>query len=150
VASGVGVSVALAAIAGLAGAIQAAVMGELGERVGILPALAFSGLVTATLAVVLLLTVRQSAGGIGDVLDQPAWLWTGGALSLLIILAITFGPPRIGVAATIGTVIAGNLVMGAAIDRWGLFGLERVPLSWPRVLGILLLAAGAGLSLYKG
>jgi hypothetical protein len=34
--------VALSATAGLAGAIQAAVMGELGERVGIVPAVAVS------------------------------------------------------------------------------------------------------------
>ena len=36
------VAVALAVAAGLAGAVQAAVMGELGERVGVFPALAFS------------------------------------------------------------------------------------------------------------
>jgi len=38
-------------------------------------------------------------------------------------------------------------VMGAAIDRWGLFGSDRVALHWPRVAGILLLAIGSGLSL---
>jgi uncharacterized membrane protein YdcZ (DUF606 family) len=40
--------------------------------------------------------------------------------------------------------------MGAVIDRSGLFGLDQIPLTWPRVLGILLLAVGAGLSLYRG
>jgi hypothetical protein len=40
-----GLAVALAVAAGLAGAVQAAVMGELGGRVGVFPALAFSGLV---------------------------------------------------------------------------------------------------------
>ena len=39
--------------------------------------------------------------------------------------------------------------MGAAIDRWGLFGSDRIALHWPRVLGIVLLAAGAALSLRK-
>jgi uncharacterized membrane protein YdcZ (DUF606 family) len=37
--------------------------------------------------------------------------------------------------------------MGAAIDRWGLFGSEKVALHWPRVAGIVLLGIGAGLSL---
>jgi len=50
-----GVAVARAVAAGLAGAVQAAVMGELGGRVGVFPALAFSGVVSVVLGVALLL-----------------------------------------------------------------------------------------------
>ena len=46
-----GLAVALAVAAGLAGAVHAAVMGELGERVGIFPALAFSGVVAVVIGV---------------------------------------------------------------------------------------------------
>jgi bacterial/archaeal transporter family-2 protein len=143
-------AVVLAALAGLGGAVQAAVMGELGDRVGIVPAVAFSTLVSFLLGVAALLAVRRSLAPMGDVLREPAWLWLGGALSVFIVLAITVGPPRIGTAATIGLVVAGNLVMGAIVDRFGLFGLDQIGLSWPRVLGILLLAVGAALSLHKG
>src|SRR3954447_5477414 len=111
-------AVALAALAGLSGAVQAAVMGELGDRVGIAPAVAFSTLVGAVIGATALLVARRSLGGIGDVVQEPAWLWLGGALSVFIVLAITVGPPRIGTAATIGLVVAGNLVMGAVIDRY--------------------------------
>jgi bacterial/archaeal transporter family-2 protein len=141
------VAIALTVAAGLAGAVQAAVMGELGERVGIFPALAFSGVVAFALSLVLLLVVKQSLRGLADVVREPIWLWTGGALSLLIILAITVGSPRIGVATTIGIVIAFNLVAAAIIDHFGLFGLESVPITSARVLGLLLLGAGAALSL---
>ena len=142
-------AVALAAVAGLAGAVQVAVMGELGERVGVLPALAFSGVVTVAIAIALLLGVERSVRGVGDVVREPVWLWTGGALSLLIVLGITVAGPRVGVATTLALVIAGNLVMGAAIDRFGLFGLEQIPITWTRALGLLLLAAGAALSLHR-
>jgi transporter family-2 protein len=135
--------------AGLAGAVQAAVMGELGERVGVFPALAFSGVVAVALGFVLLLIAERSFSGMGDVLQEPLWLWTGGALSVLIILAITVASPRIGLAATIGTIIAFNLGVAALIDRFGWFGFDRIPISWTRVLGILLLGAGAILSLHK-
>jgi uncharacterized membrane protein YdcZ (DUF606 family) len=37
--------------------------------------------------------------------------------------------------------------MGAAIDKWGLFGSDKVALHWPRVAGIVLLGIGSGLSL---
>ncbi len=143
------VAIALAVAAGLAGPVQAAVMGELGERAGVFPALAFSGVVAFALGVVLLLLVKQSFRGLGDVARQPLWLWTGGALSVLIILAITVASPRIGLAATIGTIIAFNLGVAALIDRFGWFGFDRIPIGWARVLGLVLLGAGAMLSLRK-
>ena len=147
--AGTTLAVALCTVAGLTGAVQVAVMGELGSRVGIAPAVAFSGLVTLVLAATGLLAVRGSLGGLADVAREPVWLWTGGAISLLIILAMTVSAPRIGATATIAIVIAGNLVMGTTIDRYGLFGLEKIPLTWPRALGILLLATGAALSLHR-
>ena len=70
-------------------------------------------------------------------------------MGAFIVFTVTLAAPRIGAAATIGLVIAGQLVMGAAIDRFGLFGLERISLHWPRLLGLALLAAGAGLSLKR-
>jgi uncharacterized membrane protein YdcZ (DUF606 family) len=73
-----GIAVALAVAAGLAGAVQAAVMGELGGRVGVFPALAFSGVVAIVLGLALLLVARQSLRGLGDVARQPVWLWSGG------------------------------------------------------------------------
>ena len=143
------VAIALAVVAGLAGAVQAAVMGELGERAGIFPALAFSGVVSVVLGIALLLVARQSVRGLADVVHEPAWLWTGGALSVLIILAITVASPRIGLVATIGTIIALNLGMAAAIDRFGWFGLDRIGIGWTRAAGLVFLGIGAALTLVK-
>jgi len=95
------------------------------------------------------IVARQSFRGLGDVVDQPVWLWTGGALSVLIILAVTVASPRIGLAATIGTIIAFNLAAAAAIDRFGWFGFDRIAIGWQRAAGLVLLGLGAALSLYK-
>lgn len=144
-----GLAVALAVAAGLAGAVQAAVMGELGGRVGAFPALAFSGVVAVVIGLALLLAAKQSFRGLADVARQPLWLWSGGALSMLIILAITVASPRIGLAATIGTIIAFNLGVAAVIDRFGWFGFDRIAITWTRAVGLVLLGAGAALSLFK-
>jgi transporter family-2 protein len=139
----------LAVAAGLAGSIQVAIMSRLGERVGVLQALAFSTLVTAVGAVAVLVVARRSLVGFERAIHQPWWMLTGGLFGLLIVFTVTYAGPRIGVAATVGILIAGQLVMGAAVDRWGLFRSERIPLHWPRLLGIGLLAVGAALSLRK-
>lgn len=124
-------------------------MGRFGERVGTFEAFAFSTFVTALLAAVTLVAARQTVGGYGDALRAPLWMWTGGVMGVIVVLTITFAAPRLGAAATIGLLIAGQLAMGAVIDRFGLFGLDRIALGWPRLLGIALLAAGAALSLKK-
>jgi transporter family-2 protein len=149
VSSGSAVAVVLASAAGLAGAVQAAVMGELGERVGIVPAVALSVIVSLVCGLTALLVWERSFAGVRAALHEPKWLWLGGVMSVFIVFAVTVGPPRIGVTATVATVIAGNLVSAAVIDRFGWFGVERVGLAWTRLLGFALLAAGAALTLRR-
>ena len=147
--TGSALATVLAVTAGLAGSVQVALMSRLGERIGVLQALGFSTLLTAVLAFALLAVARRSVAGYERALHQPWWMLLGGVMGLLIVFTVTYAGPRIGVAATVGILIAGQLVAGAAIDKWGLFGSARIALHWPRLLGIVLLAAGAALSLKK-
>ena len=135
--------------AGIAGSVQVALMSRLGERIGVLEALGFSVALTGVLGFVVLLVARQSLAGYGRAFHQPWWMLGGGVMGLLIVFTVTYAGPRIGVAATVGILIAGQLAMGAAIDRFGLFGAEQISLGWPRVAGIGLLALGAALSLTR-
>ena len=147
---GTAAAAALALVAGLAGSIQIAVMGRFGERIGSYEALAANLLFSTLVATTLLLVLRQNLAGFGEALRSPWWYWVGGGgMGLVVVLTITVVTPRLGAAATIGLLIAGQLAMGAAIDRYGWFGVERVPLSWARGLGVLLLALGAALALYR-
>jgi transporter family-2 protein len=144
-----GAATALAVLAGLAGSVQVAVMGRFGDRIGVVEALAFATAVQLALAVSVLLVARQGAGGIAGALRAPPWMWMGGLMGLLVVFSITFAQPRLGATTTIGILIAGQLVMGAVIDRFGWFGVEQIGLSWTRLAGIALLGAGAALSLAK-
>ena len=146
---GTALAVVLSVSARFAGSVQAAVMGKLGDRVGSVEVLGFSTLIAGATGIAVLLVARRSLHGIPASLHQPAWLWIGGVLSAFIILSITISVPGIGVAAAIGLVITGNLVVAAAIDRFGWLGVDQIPLRWPRLLGILLLATGAALSLRR-
>jgi bacterial/archaeal transporter family-2 protein len=142
-------AVVLAILAGLAGSVQVAVMGRFGDRIGVVEALFFATCVQLVLSLAVLLVARLGTGRLGDAFDAPPWMWLGGVMGLTVVFAITFAQPRIGATATIGILIAGQLVMGAAIDRFGLFGVEQIGISWPRALGIGLLGAGAALSLVR-
>jgi transporter family-2 protein len=139
----------MALLAGLAGSVQAAVMGRFGERVGLVEALAWVTLLSVLIAFAALLVTRQGIGALGAGWATPKWLWRGAVLGTFVVFTITLTSPRIGTAATIGLLVAGQLAAGAVIDRYGLFGFERIPLTGPRALGIALLAAGAVLTLRR-
>ena len=141
--SGSAVTIAFCLVAGLAGAIQVAVNGALGGRIGVLEATAFNIIISAILMTAVAVGVRQSASGIAEGIREPPWLWLGGVMGAIIVTAITFGPPRIGTLATIALLIAGQLAMGVVIDALGLFGVDRIPVSWQRGDGLVLLAAGS-------
>ena len=125
-------------------------MGRFGERIGSFEALAAALTFSAVAATAVLLVLRQSLAGFGDAVRSPWWYWVGGGgMGVVVVLTITVVTPRLGATATIALLIAGQLAMGVAIDRFGWFGVEQIPLTWPRVLGIALLAAGAALALKR-
>jgi transporter family-2 protein len=143
------VAVGLAVLAGLAGSVQVAVMGRFGDRIGVVEALAFATGVQLVLSLAILLAARLGTGDLAGAFRAPPWMWLGGVMGLTVVFTITFAQPRIGATATIGILIAGQLVMGAIIDRFGLFGVDQIAISWPRALGIALLGVGAALSLVR-
>ena len=142
-------AVALCAAGGLGGAVQAAVMGRFGERIGVAEAFAFATLLTAAIGAAVLLLARRDLSGYVEGARSPLWMWSAALMSALIVFGTTLAAPRIGTTATISIIVAGNLIMAAAIDQFGWFGLDQIALSWPRVLGVLLLGAGAALTLVR-
>jgi bacterial/archaeal transporter family-2 protein len=142
-------AVALAVLAGLAGSVQVAVMGRFGGRVGVFEALSFSTAVQLAFSLLLLLVARGGLGGLHHVFRTPAWMWIGGLMGALVVFTITLAGPRIGTTATVAVFLVGQFAAAAVVDRYGLFGLERIAVGWPRVVGLVLLGVGAALTLKK-
>jgi transporter family-2 protein len=136
-------------LAGVAGSVQVAGMSKLGDRVGTFGALAWATSLSALLALSLLLVARQGFGELASAARQPLWLWSGAVMGLVVVLGITVAGSRIGVIATVSILLAGQFAAGAAIDRWGLLGAERLNVGWWRIVGIVLLGIGAGLTLKR-
>src|SRR5262245_64081791 len=107
-------------------------MGRFGERVGAVEAVTWAFILSAALALLALLVTRRGLGGLPDAWSTPKWLWLGALLGTFIVFTITFTSPRIGTTATIALLVAGQLVAGTVIDRFGIFGFEQIATTWPR------------------
>lgn len=70
-----------------------------------------------------------------------------GVLGIFIITGISFSLQRAGVAAGLATVLLGQLALSTLVDTLGVGGAEAIPLSFQRVLGLLITALGVFLIL---
>lgn len=132
----------IAAVAGMAMAVQGSLNAVLSKVTGIIEATLVVHLVGSAVALLLLLGVRAGTGGLQQIQEAPWFSYLGGAIGVVIILAVVFSIPRVGVANATTAIIIGQVATAMLIDQLGLFGLERIPLSWWNGLGLAFLAAG--------
>lgn len=136
-----GVAVLLTAVAGGLIALQAPINAGLGKATGSLPAALVSfGIGTAALAAIVVLSGQ--AGGVGSAIDVRWYYLVGGLLGAIYVANALIAVTVIGAGGVAAATITGQLVASVAIDRLGLFGLDQVPLSPERVIGVALLLAG--------
>lgn len=74
--------------------------------------------------------------------NVPLATWTGGLFGAFFVAVSVILISRLGVAATFGLVVAGQMAFTIVVDHFGLFGIEPRPVSIPRVAGIALITAG--------
>lgn len=125
-------------IAGTFTSLQAGVNGGLGKKVGSIEA-AFISFAVGT-CFLLGLLIFQRKGDITQVMSVPKWQLTGGLLGALYILIMVTAVPRIGIAASLVTLIAGQLICSMLIDHFALMGGQQIPIDWKRLAGLALVA----------
>jgi len=129
----------LAIAGGLAMGLQAVVNGGLGKRVGAIEA-SFISFVVGTVAL-FFLVLFFGKGNLLAISDAPKGQLIGGLLGAFFVLVLVLATPKIGVTATLISVIVGQLFIGSVIDHFGLFGGERFPLDLQKGLALLLMLA---------
>ena len=72
----------------------------------------------------------------------PKWQLVGGLLGALFIVINIFSVNLIGVASTFMAVIIGQIVAGAIIDHFGLFGGAIHPLNNTKLIALALMFVG--------
>jgi len=76
----------------------------------------------------------------------PWYTLGAGIFGLIVIAAISYMIPRVGVAASITTVVAGQLLVGTILDHYGLLGAVLKPLDVTRIIGLSVVLFGVWLT----
>jgi transporter family-2 protein len=136
-------AVVLTAMAGGLVAAQAPVNNVVSHKVGSLGAVTVNFLVGT--ALVLLITFAF-AGGLdidGEASSPPWYYWLfGGLAGVAIVLTTLVTVRELGAGGVTAATIAGQLSLSVVLDRLGVLGLDERAITWQKLLGIALLAAG--------
>lgn len=105
---------------------------------------------TAAVIVILILAFLPAARGSWSALFRGPWpSLMGGAMGVAITWLVAAAVAPLGmVPATTGILVA-QVLTAAALDHWGLLGLDHSPFTWSRGAGAALLVAGAWLLLRR-
>ncbi|MHA2788232.1 DMT family transporter [Corynebacterium sp. S7] len=74
---------------------------------------------------------------------QPWWIFTGGALGVVVLTGNILLFPRVGSVQTVILPLSGQIFMGLLIDSFGLFGSPHIELTWVRFFGAVAVLVGA-------
>lgn len=126
-------------------AVQAPINAQLARGLGLPVAAAFFSFLSGTVVLGVVTVVMTRIQGISLDWKAPApWLFVvGGILGGFYVTLSTVLVPRIGAAALMAFLVAGQLIAGMMLDRIGFMGFAVREISLGRVAGAVLLLVGA-------
>lgn len=141
-------SIFLIILIGLAGGIavglQSPMASMLTQRLGVFESVFIVHIGGALIALVPILL--YSGGKLSQWRSVPWYVLGAGIFGLIVIGAISYMIPRIGVAGAITSIVAGQLLVSTVLDHFGLLGAMSRPLDPTRVIGLAVVLLGVWLT----
>ncbi len=129
--------------AGAAIGLQGPMASMISQRLGILESVFIVHL--GGVLVVLVPLLLMGGGQLRNWRSLPAFTLGAGVFGLVVIAAISYLIPRIGVASAFILLVVGQVLVGALLDHFGLLGSTVRSLDWIRAGGFLLAFLGVWL-----
>jgi transporter family-2 protein len=129
---------------GVAVGLQSPMASMLTQRLGIFESVFIVHVGGAVIALIPLLF--YSGGKMSQWKGVPWYTLGAGVFGLIVIAAISYMIPRVGVAASITTVVAGQLLVGTILDHYGFLDATIRPLDLTRIIGLAVVLFGVWLT----
>jgi len=129
---------------GVAVGLQSPMASMITQRLGLFESVFIVHIGGAVIALIPLLI--YGGGKLSQWRSVPWYVLGAGVFGVVVIAAISFTIPRVGVAAAITTVVAGQILAGALIDQFGLLEAHLRPMDLTRAIGLVVVLFGVWLT----
>jgi len=140
-------SVFLIILIGLAGGLAVGLQGPLAsmltQKMGVLESVFIVHVGGALIALIPMFILGSR---LGEWRSVPWYAFGTGIFGLVVIGAISYMIPRVGAAAAVTTLVAGQLLLSAALDHFGWLGATARVLDAPRLFGLAVVFLGVWLT----
>lgn len=141
-------SIVMSVMGGILFALQSPINARLGNAMGGPLTGAFLSFLTGTVVLSAVLLLQRKPILVSNITQTPWWMWMGGTLGAFMVFAAAYSVERLGSAAMLALIIAGQIIASLVIDHYGILVHNPVPVSPIRIAGAVLLLAGVVLILY--
>lgn len=86
------------------------------------------------------LTDRTSFATLGKV--EPKYMLLGGAIGAFITYTVIKCMEMLGPARAVMLIVIAQLIVAYVLELFGMFGVEKQPLEWRKILGMLVAITG--------
>lgn len=129
---------------GVAVGLQSPMASMITQRLGTFESVFIIHIGGAIIALIPLLI--YGGGKLSQWRSVPWYALGAGVFGLVVIAAISYMIPRVGVAASITTIVAGQLLVSVVLDHYGLLGTSIRTLDVTRAFGMAVLLVGVWLT----
>jgi len=135
----------IAAIGGVAVALQGQLMGSIDKNVGTLESVFVTYGGGGFMIGMIMILLR--GGNLSGLTLVPWYTLLAGPIGLVLIAAIGYSVPRLGLVPAFTIMVAAQFMTAAVIDQFGLFGAEIRQISLSRISGMLVMLLGIWLTM---
>jgi transporter family-2 protein len=131
-------------ISGVAVGLQSPLASMITQRLGMWESIFIIHIGGAILVAIPLILV--GGGNLGNWRSLPWYALFAGSMGLIVVGGVSFMIPRVGVAAAITLIIAGQLLISSVLDHYGLLGVQVRHIDIQRIIGLMVVLLGAWLA----
>lgn len=135
-------------LAGIIASTQNVFSARIGDKLGMWEAalvIHFVGLIFAAL-----MAFTFGNGNLKNVAELNKLYLLAGVLGVFIVFTVANGVTALGASFSVGLMVITQLIFSAVIDNFGLFGTERIPFDFTKLVGLLIMIVGVVVFKSKG
>lgn len=130
----------LAIVVGTCLCLQPIFISNIGKQTGAFEASLIS--ILTTVSIMIMIVVFFGKGDISKFTEVPKYYFLAGVFGLGIVVGSVFAVKILGPATALSISIATQIIFSVFLEHYGRFGIQQIPVSFTRIIGMILMILG--------